>query len=73
MDPTDSLLDYVEGMIGKNENFQLVLKMLCLLSLTQNGIKAKQFDFIRKELLQTYGFDKILTIANLEKAGLLKK
>ena len=72
-EPNDHILEYIESLIGKDEPLHLVLKLLWLMSLTSNGLKPRSFDFFRKEILQTYGFDKILSIANLEKAGLLKK
>lgn len=55
------------------EDLVTVLRLLCLLSVAQNGLKSKFFDFFRREILQTYGFEHILTLSNLEKAGLLKK
>ena len=49
-----------------------VLRLLCLQSLANNGIKAKQFDQLRREVLQTYGCELIFTMDNLEKLGLFK-
>jgi hypothetical protein len=45
--------------------------MICLQSVINGGLKQKLFDFYRREILQTYGFEHILTLDNLEKAGLL--
>lgn len=48
-----------------------VLRMICLQSVINGGLKQKLFDFYRREILQTYGFEHILSLDNLEKAGLL--
>eukprot|EP01006_Ploeotia_vitrea_P019581 TRINITY_DN51791_c0_g1_i1.p1 TRINITY_DN51791_c0_g1~~TRINITY_DN51791_c0_g1_i1.p1 ORF type:complete len:631 (-),score=70.58 TRINITY_DN51791_c0_g1_i1:50-1711(-) len=68
-----SIQEYVEECINKNEDFQKVLRLLTLLSLVSNGLKPKQWDFFRKEIMQTYGYEAILTLDNMEKVGLLKK
>ena len=65
--------DYIERLIGEMEPLTTVLRLLCLLSVTQNGIKGKLFDFFRREIVQTYGYQHLLTLYNLEKTGLLRK
>ena len=40
-DSSQSLLEHMERMIGMEEDFYKVLKLLCLYSLVQNGLKAK--------------------------------
>ena len=54
------------------ERFYFVkyVRLLCLISLTSNGIKAVRLDSIRKLFIQVYGFQHLFTFANLEKAGL---
>jgi hypothetical protein len=44
--------------------------MLCLLCLT-GSLKQDQLQFFKKEILQTYGYNQLLTLMNLEKIGLL--
>lgn len=74
MGDTDTMiLDHIERMIGMGEDLYTVLRLLCLISVTQNGLKGKTYDFFRKEIIQSYGFETILTLSNLERAGLLKK
>lgn len=72
-DSDTQVLENIERLIGMGEDLVTVLRLLCLLSVAQNGLKSKFFDFFRREILQTYGFEHILTLSNLEKAGLLKK
>ncbi|CAM6126841.1 unnamed protein product [Calypogeia fissa] len=68
----DACFEYVEEMIHRQENLESVLRLLVLLSLT-SGIPKKQFDYLRREFLHSYGFEHMFTLTNLEKAGLLKK
>ena len=49
-----------------------MLRLVCLQSVVNGGLKPKIFDFYRREILQTYGFEHMLSLNNLEKAGLLK-
>jgi len=65
--------DYIEECINKQEPLTKVLRLLCLISLTTNGIKSKTYEFLRKELLQSYGLELLLTLNNLDKVGMLKR
>lgn len=70
----DTVYEYVEELVQKQEPpLEGVLRLLCLLSLTGGGLPKKQFDQIRREVLHSYGFEHLITLENLEKAGLLKK
>lgn len=40
--------------------------------MTNSGLKPKVMEYYKREIIQTYGFQHILTLSNLEKAGLLK-
>jgi hypothetical protein len=64
--------DYIDGLIGKQAPLLKVLRLLCLYSIT-NGIKSKRFEFIKRELIQTYGYEHMFTLHNLEKMGLFNK
>ena len=64
---------YIEELINRQESLTKVLRIACLMSLTNNGIKGKYFDFLRREILQTYGYDKLFTLDNLERLGMLKR
>lgn len=65
--------DYLEECINRQEPFAKVLRLICAMSITQNGLKPKVFEMFRRELLQTYGFEASLTLHNLEKAGFLRR
>lgn len=65
--------EYIEEMINKQAPLTQVLRLLCLYSLVNNGLKAKQFEFFKKEILETYGFEHIITLESLRKLGMLTK
>ncbi|KAK5579940.1 hypothetical protein RB653_009629 [Dictyostelium firmibasis] len=64
---------FIEDCINKKEPIHKVLRLLILYSSTHNGIKPKQLDFFKREVIQTYGCSHILTLNNLEKLGLIRK
>lgn len=69
----ETIFDQLEERIGLQESVLSVLRQFCLQSITNGGIKAKNYDYIRRELVQTYGFEMMLALNNLEKAGLLRR
>ncbi|XP_048421780.1 vacuolar protein-sorting-associated protein 33 homolog isoform X2 [Pyrus x bretschneideri] len=69
----DICFEHIEEMIHKQEPHVNVLRVLILFSITNSGLPKKHFDYLRRELLHSYGFEHMVTLNNLEKAGLLKK
>ncbi|KAK2404069.1 Sec1/munc18 (SM) protein superfamily [Trifolium repens] len=69
----DICFGYIEELIHKQEPLITVLRLLVLFSITNAGLPKKHFDYFRRELLHSYGFEHIATLNNLEKAGLFKK
>ncbi|KAL1931765.1 hypothetical protein VTP01DRAFT_9909 [Rhizomucor pusillus] len=65
--------DYIEEMIDQQQSLIHVLRLLCLMSLAQGGLKTKIYEHMRREIVQTYGFEHIETLQRLEKVGLLTK
>jgi hypothetical protein len=70
--PQDTL-DFVETQIAKQAPLARTLRLLCLQSLVESGIKQVPLDAMKREIIQAYGFEHILTLSNLEKAGLLRR
>ncbi|PRP80086.1 vacuolar protein sorting 33A [Planoprotostelium fungivorum] len=62
--------DYIEECIDKREP---LVRLLCLCSLVNDGLKTKKFEHYRSGIIQSYGFEHILTLDNLERLGLFKK
>ncbi|XP_013836761.1 vacuolar protein sorting-associated protein 33A isoform X1 [Sus scrofa] len=69
---TDKVNSYIEDCIAQKHPLIKVLRLVCLQSVCNSGLKQKVLDYYKREILQTYGFEHILTLHNLEKAGLLK-
>lgn len=47
-----SIDDHIEECINKQEPLVKVLRLLCLSSLVNNGLKPKQLEFFKREILQ---------------------
>ncbi len=65
--------DYIEECIDKKDNLLKVLRLLCLLSLTGDGLKSKQHEFFKREIAQTYGFEYAVVLGQLERLGLYRR
>ena len=63
----------LEDLIAAGEPPYRWLRLFCLQSLTSNGIKATRYDSLRKEVVQAYGYEFLMVLNDLEKAGFLRK
>uniref|UniRef100_A0A6B2KZZ3 Uncharacterized protein n=1 Tax=Arcella intermedia TaxID=1963864 RepID=A0A6B2KZZ3_9EUKA len=68
----DVSMAHIEKMINKQEPINAVLRLLCLYSLTNNGIKDKFYNVLKRDILQTYGYKYLYTLENLTKIGMFK-
>ncbi|KAK4524265.1 hypothetical protein GAYE_SCF02G2164 [Galdieria yellowstonensis] len=64
-------LHYLLGCIARQEPLTHVLRLICLWSLTNDGIEGDTCDLLMREILSTYGVGAAVWIQNLELAGLL--
>jgi len=64
-------LNVIEDLIAQQAPVQLVLRLLCLASLTSGGIKAKVLEGLKREILQTYGYSHLPTLLNLASLSLI--
>lgn len=55
----------VEDLIAQGADIQLVIRLLCLASITAGGIKGKTLENIKKELLQAYGYSYLPLLLSL--------
>ncbi|KAJ8675690.1 hypothetical protein QAD02_011476 [Eretmocerus hayati] len=69
---TDKPNSYIEDLIAQQEPILKVLRLLCIQSITNSGLKQKLLDYYKREIVQTYGYQYLPTLLNLEKVGLLK-
>lgn len=63
----------IDEMIARMDPFEEVIRLLCLYSVTNGGLRQKKFDQFKRDIVQTYGFDKMLTLDNLERLGFFTK
>ena len=51
-DNEQSYIGFIEELINKQESITKVLRLICLASITGNGLKVKTYDFLKKEIVQ---------------------
>lgn len=66
-----SLHENIEEMIARDAPLSTVLRLLCLESCLANGIRQRDLDQFKRQILQAYGYQHALTLADLDKMGLL--
>jgi hypothetical protein len=49
-----------------------VLRLICIQSICNDGLKPKVLEFYKREIVQTYGFEHLVTLNNLERCGMLR-
>ncbi|KAF7239559.1 Vacuolar protein sorting-associated protein 33B [Varanus komodoensis] len=64
-------IGFIEEHINRQVSPIESLRMLCLLSLTENGLAPKDFRSLKAQYLQSYGPEHLLTFHNLKRLGLL--
>ncbi|TCD62501.1 hypothetical protein EIP91_006797 [Steccherinum ochraceum] len=55
----------IEDLISQGADMQVVIRLLCLASITTGGIKAKTLENIKRELLQAYGYNYLPLLLSL--------
>lgn len=63
----------IEDLILSEAPIKVVLRLLCLLSVVSGGIKPKNLEYLRREILQTYGYTYLPMLEMLNKTGLLTR
>ncbi|XP_062327487.1 vacuolar protein sorting-associated protein 33B [Osmerus eperlanus] len=64
-------ISFIEEHINRQVSMLESLRLLCLLSLTENGLLPKDYRSLKAQYLQSYGVDHLLTFSNLRQIGLL--
>ncbi|KAM4039583.1 vacuolar protein sorting-associated protein 33B isoform 1-T2 [Anomaloglossus baeobatrachus] len=64
-------INVIEEHINRQVSPIESLRLLCLLSLTENGLVTKDYRSLKTQYLQSYGPEHLLTFSNLKRAGLL--
>ena len=66
-----AIKEYIEECIHRQVNYHIPLRLMCLMSATNNGIKNKYLQTLKDQYLHSYGHKYLSALHNLEKAGLL--
>ncbi|XP_061742934.1 vacuolar protein sorting-associated protein 33B isoform X1 [Nerophis ophidion] len=64
-------ISFIEEHINSQVSMIESLRLLCLLSLTENGLLQKDYRSFKTQYLQSYGTEHLLTFATLKQMGLL--
>ncbi|XP_020032994.2 vacuolar protein sorting-associated protein 33B isoform X2 [Castor canadensis] len=63
--------NYIEEHIDRQVSPIESLRLMCLLSITENGLIPKDYRSLKTQYMQSYGPEHLLTFSNLRRAGLL--
>lgn len=64
-------ITFIEEHINRQVSMVESLRLLCLLSLTENGLLPKDYRSLKAQFLQSYGVNHLLTFSSLRQMGLL--
>ncbi|OAG08838.1 Sec1-like protein [Paraphaeosphaeria sporulosa] len=71
LDPTTQH-DTVNELINRDVPLSAILRLLCLESTSNAGMRPKDLETFKRTIIQAYGSQHILTLSNLEKMDLLQ-
>jgi len=69
----ESIIDTICAWTLSKENREDIFRMLCVLSIINNGIEEKYYDMVKKEVIESFGYEHTIVFNALDKCGLLKK
>ncbi|KIW04070.1 hypothetical protein, variant [Verruconis gallopava] len=69
-DPTTQH-EMIEELIARDVPLEAVLRLLCIESTFSNGIRPRDLETFKRAIIQGYGHQHLLTLASLERMGLL--
>ncbi|KAL8794314.1 MAG: hypothetical protein Q9195_003140 [Heterodermia aff. obscurata] len=64
--------DAIEELISRDIPLPTILRLLCLESTVAGGLRQKDLDSLKRQILHAYGYQHLLTLSALEKMGLLQ-
>jgi len=67
------VLEFLDIEIAKCEDKPRLLRLLCLISIINNGIPKDNYASLTKEFVDAFGISELMRIMNLERVGILKK
>ncbi|KAI0828904.1 Sec1-like protein [Trametes gibbosa] len=67
---TNAQIAAIEDMIAQGADMRTVLRLLCLASIVLGGVRAKSLENIKREILQTYGYNYLPLLLSLSASPL---
>ena len=67
----ENILNHCQDIINRNGDLNMVYKQCCIQSIVEGGLKAKNYNQLKKEVIETYGLGQIKTFDTLEKNAFL--
>lgn len=67
--------EIVDALITKmvrGTRIETILRLMCLFSVTQSGLKSDAFENLKRTFLLEYGYQEVATLCNLENAALFR-
>nr|XP_020445565.1 vacuolar protein sorting-associated protein 33B isoform X2 [Monopterus albus] len=64
-------ISFIEEHMNRQVSMIESLRLLCLLSITENGLLPKDYRSLKAQYLQSYGVDHLFTFVSLRQLGLL--
>jgi vacuolar protein sorting-associated protein 33A len=61
----------IEELIARDIPLEAALRLLCIESTFSNGMRPRDYETFKRAIIQGYGHQHLLTLASLEKMGLL--
>lgn len=68
---SDKVHPYIEKCILESYDLMEVLRLICIQSYCSGGLKPKLLEKYKREIIQSYGYQHLPTLENLEKVGLI--
>ncbi|CAL1291242.1 unnamed protein product [Larinioides sclopetarius] len=64
-------LTYTEDVVNKQDTYSSALRLMCLLSISQDGLLSADYESLATQFRQSYGCKYVSTLFKLQKLGLL--
>lgn len=62
----------ISELIARDAPLRTILRLLCLESVMNGGLRAKDLENFKREIIHAYGHQHLITLSSLEKMGLLQ-
>jgi hypothetical protein len=66
------IIDQLVTKMVRGTAIQTILRLLCLFSVTQSGLKSDAFEYLKKTFVMQYGYNEVATMCNLEVGNLFR-